>query len=181
MNVVRELLRKRLKQGITRRRLADELGVHYNTLMPVLYGKREPTHKVLKALGLRKIISYVPIDQFQNTKNIVNIDAVLPTMVQIEPDPTVAIDRGTLTADRVQEALRYGLVPGLAWQCFVTSEYVDWAAWCEQHGKVQPIQSSVPDDGALGKPGELYSHLKPVIRGPDQRPVDPLGVKFISG
>jgi transcriptional regulator with XRE-family HTH domain len=57
MATYRALLRERLK-GRMQKELAAELGVTPAFLCMVLKGKRPPGRKILRALGMRKVVSY---------------------------------------------------------------------------------------------------------------------------
>jgi transcriptional regulator with XRE-family HTH domain len=81
-----------------------------------------------------------------------------------------------LTVERIATALRYGLKAGAAWSDFLTINPMlrtdtdaAWLSYCAEVGNMQPADTSEGIPGALGKPGELYSHLAPVERGPDMR------------
>ena len=54
-----QLLRDRLK-GRTYKEVGDEIGVSAAFICNVLKGKRKPGPKVLKALGLKKVVSFEP-------------------------------------------------------------------------------------------------------------------------
>lgn len=81
--------------------------------------------------------------------------------------------------EQVQLALRYRLQPGAAWRAFLEApatrlEAIDgqWRAWCEACGVI-PGTPGDARPAALGRPGELYAHLKPLERA-DFRP-EPAG------
>jgi transcriptional regulator with XRE-family HTH domain len=109
---------------------------------------------------------------------------VAPIAKAVERDMVESLLAPKLTAARVYVALQYGLKAGNAWVSFLkTGVQVTDAAWlnyCASIGNQQPALAAPREDGALGAPGELYAHLKPVVRGADMRPVDPFGVKFVD-
>jgi hypothetical protein len=202
MNLIQDTIKLRLGTGISKAQLARDLGITDTTLQNVMNG-RPCGPKVLKALGLRKVCqivadesqasSYQPI-KWPHKRQIerravkkAQKEKALPPAPESIPKIVAPVSGEPLklTAECVQLALRYGLKPGPTWKAFLlefpdspTAEH--WQAYCAAIGNQQPALAPKPDDGALGAPGELYAHLKPVVRGADMRPVDPFGVKFVD-
>jgi transcriptional regulator with XRE-family HTH domain len=52
-------IRKRL-ESMSQKDLAEELGVSAAYLNDILFHRRQPGKKILKALGLKRVILYVP-------------------------------------------------------------------------------------------------------------------------
>jgi DNA-binding XRE family transcriptional regulator len=191
MNLVQSMIKARLKNGKTQDQIARELGVTPKTLRNAYYSKHAPQAKLLTALGIRRDIVYtlikpseadelmpdMPRERTGSARKLRQMrKAAVKALPKSAPKvtPAVAAADVKLTAERVQLAVRYGLKPGVAWRHFV-SVYAggdvdaSWLEYCEQLGHA-PAVAPAPDSAALGKPGELYSHLKPVARGPDLRP-----------
>lgn len=58
-----EHLRKLVKEEGSQRNLAKRLGVSAPFIGDVLLGKREPAAKMLKALGLRRVITFERLEE----------------------------------------------------------------------------------------------------------------------
>lgn len=56
-DAVRKLLQKRVDES-TQRAVADDLELSEQYVCDVLKGRREPGRKMLRALGIRRIVSY---------------------------------------------------------------------------------------------------------------------------
>jgi transcriptional regulator with XRE-family HTH domain len=52
------MLRKRIDEATTQAAVAAELGVSEGYLSDVLRGHKEPARKLLKAMGLRRVVTY---------------------------------------------------------------------------------------------------------------------------
>lgn len=176
-------LKKRLKH-CTQTRLARELGV---SVQLINHSRRRviPSPGVVKALGFRKVVTYERLPSA--------LDAI-PAQIQRTGLPAAsiaalkapqAVPRETykLTVELVQVALKHKLNVGQAWASFLAAAQTlpvdsaqlqrEFDVYC--NGLAQSADTLLGDaalltsDG-LGEPGELYSHLKPVERGPDLRP-----------
>jgi transcriptional regulator with XRE-family HTH domain len=58
-----KLIQQRVEQTGTQAALARELGITAVYLGDVLSGKREPGPKILDALGIRRVITYVKVGE----------------------------------------------------------------------------------------------------------------------
>lgn len=58
-----EHLRKLVKEEGSQRNLAKRLGVSAPFIGDVLLGKREPAPKMLKALGLRRVVTFERLEE----------------------------------------------------------------------------------------------------------------------
>jgi transcriptional regulator with XRE-family HTH domain len=177
---VQERIKELLSQGKSKQQLAAELGIARQSLENVLSGVQAGP-KVLRRLGLRKIMTYVrddnapsgvPPSEWRQVKarrakseKSAQRRAAAKAAAAIQalaPEPPKA-EAPKLTVERIQVALKYGLNPGKAWSEFLNGDWLDWEGYCASRGS----QAIPPQGKALGAPGELYSHLRPVNRGQD--------------
>lgn len=177
--------------------MARELGISVGVLNNVLNGLREPGPKVLKSLGIRVERSYVlepnseipegiaaraPVKRPKRRKASID-DLPKGRVIQRTPLPdktvrmleaAIAVDAPKLNTMRVKIAMRYQLNPAQSWASFIDGckgkyEHLDevFEEYCTLNGTA-PIERPKEQE-TLGKPGELYAHLKPVNRGIDHR------------
>lgn len=197
MNLVQSEIHARLRHGLTLTELAEDLGLAIPTLCNVLRGHQEAGPKTLKALGIVKHIVYTlepnssipegiqaraPRIRAKRPEQSARIAARRAARALVEQPvalvPAVMAARLTLTTERVMVAVRHKLNPGKSWgECVaqmlnagdMDERTLDehWLSYCQTHGT---IASSEPEAlEPYAKPGELYSHLKPINRGPDHR------------
>lgn len=184
-NAIRAEVKRRLV-GKTQAILARELGVSALTVHQALHGKVNPSPKLLKALGYRKVVTYEKVERATPCEPVF----VQETHTLAVADPAY-FEPHKFTPQLVQIALKHKLTPGVEWKRFLTSSafspmgdvFVAFEAWCKTRGEtVQNAQGKAigtlladESEQALGAPGELYSHLKPIQRGPDHRPPPLMG------
>jgi transcriptional regulator with XRE-family HTH domain len=210
MNLVQTIIKAKMRQGMTQADIARECKVTEKTVWNALYGKHVPQPKLLAALRIKRDVVYTLISPKDERDLLAEPGKAMtgsarklrkmrraeekqlqPAVIEIPADvPHVGagVRSDKLTAVRAQIAIRYGLKAGPVWASFLAQLNFpfapdlddDWVSYCAAMGNQQPALAPKPDDGALGAPGELYAHLKPVVRGADMRPVDPFGVKFVD-
>jgi len=173
---------KRRLVGKTQAILARELGVSALTVHQALHGKVNPSPKLLKALGYRKVVVYEKVER------------AAPCEPAVKPKPAIGLfipgNEGApsykLSPQLVTIALKYQVAPGVEWPRFLaalpdpTDLEAEWTQWCLDARQTAPRAQGKAIDAepaleALGAPGELYSHLKPIQRGPDHRPAPLMG------
>jgi len=198
--VVREL-KARLRRGMNQNELAQSLGLHVSTLSEILNGKRTPSEKTLKLIGIKRSIVYEYIDGRGKNPNShawhTNSPELAESDISTASQPESAALGGTppggasqpvltaappLTAERIKVAVRYKLNPGKTWADFTLDlvshpQDVDagWLAYCEERGTA-PSAAPVVDRAFYAPLGNGDAvRLKPQRIVQDFRPPLALG------
>ena len=204
MNAIQSEL-KRLLVGKTQTQLASELRVSLQILNHARKGKISPKivkalgfRKVVTYERVERAIPSTVPEQYGRSAVLQDAGLGADRVKDKPMTATEALSRvmpaathanPKLTPEYVNIALQL-IVSGVGAQWLAFLQFLDehptdnitqsWQLWCENASKTN-AEAQGEDHHAeplietLGKPGELYSHLKPVERGPDLRPAPQSG------
>lgn len=166
------------KRGVSLGELSKECGLSIPTLSRLKHGRRAPTVAQLNPLMALTGLDAYELLRIERPEAYRKPAPGAQSARAPEPaprEPAAALLGLRPSPAHVQVALRYRVELGPAWAAFLRAPGTrldaigeQWRAWCKACGaESAPAEPEAP---ALGQPGELYAHLKPVDRGPDMRP-----------